>query len=105
VAIRLFQAVALALLLPLAMPVRADERTVKSRVPPIYPEIVKRMKISGVVIVDATVARDGKVTDAKVVRGNCALGPAAEEAVRKWRFVPSDAQSTVTVAIGFSLGQ
>lgn len=104
-AIRMFQVVALALLLPLAIPVRAEERAVKSRVPPVYPEIAKRMKISGVVIVDATVAPDGKVSDTKVVRGNSALGPAAEEAVRKWRFVPADTPSTVTVAISFSLGQ
>ena len=42
----LFQAAVLALGLAMAMPARAaDFRAVKSRVPPVYPEIAKRMKI------------------------------------------------------------
>jgi TonB family protein len=83
----------------------ADERAIKSRVAPIYPEIAKRMKISGVVVIQATVEPDGKVSDAKAVSGNHALSPAAEEAVRKWRFAPADAQSTVTVEVTFALAQ
>ena len=100
----LFRAAALALLLAMAIPARAaDERAVKSRVAPVYPEIARRMKIAGVVTVQATVDPDGKVTDAKAVSGNRALSPAAEEAVRKWRFAPADATSTVTVEITFAL--
>jgi len=102
----LFRAAALALLLAMAIPARAaDERGVKSRVAPVYPEIARRMRISGVVTVQATVDPDGKVTDAKAVSGNRALSPAAEDAVRKWRFVPADATSTVTVEITFALSQ
>ena len=33
----------------------AEERAVKSRVAPVYPELAKRMKIMGVVKVEATV--------------------------------------------------
>jgi TonB family protein len=102
----LFQAAALALLLAMAIPARAaNDRAVKSRVAPVYPEIAKRMKISGVVTVQATVDPEGKVTDAKAVSGNRALSPAAEEAVRKWRFAPADAQSTVMVEVTFALSQ
>lgn len=101
-----YHAAALALILAMALPTRAaDERAVKSRVMPIYPEIAKHMKISGVVSVVATVEPDGKVSDAKAVSGNHALSPAAEEAVRKWRFVPADTQSTVTVEVNFALAQ
>jgi TonB family protein len=48
---------------------------------------------------------DGQVSQAKAVSGNRALCPAAEDAVRKWRFAPADAQSTVTVEITFTLAQ
>ena len=100
----LFQATALTLLLATAMPARAgDGRAVKSRVAPLYPEIAKRMKISGVVRVEAIVAADGTVTDAKAVSGNRTLCPAAEDAVRKWKSVPADAPSTITVEITFAL--
>jgi TonB family protein len=103
--IRLFQAAALALLLSLALPARAEERGIKVRVAPVYPEIAKRMRISGVVRVEVTVDPDGKVTDAKAISGNHALCTAAEDAVRRWRFAPGDAQSTVTVDITFTLAQ
>jgi len=103
--IRLFHTAALALLLSLALPARAEERGIKVRVAPVYPEIAKRMRISGVVRVEVTVDPDGKVIDAKAVSGNRALCTAAEDAVRRWRFVPADAQYTVTVDITFTLAQ
>jgi TonB family protein len=102
---RWLQAAALALMVALAIPARADDRAVKSKVAPVYPEIAKRMKISGVVKVEATVDAEGKVTDIKTLSGNRALSPAAEEAVRKWRFVPADAPSTVNVEVNFALAQ
>ncbi len=102
---RLFQAAALALVVSMAMPgMAADERAIKSRVAPVYPEIAKRMKITGVVKIEATVDPGGKVTDVKTLSGNRMLSPAAEDAVRKWRFAPAAAQSTVPVDINFDLG-
>ena len=81
----------------------AEERAVKSRVAPVYPEIAKRMKIMGVVKVEATVDADGKVTDAKAINGSHTLSPAAEDAVRKWKFVPGAGTETVNVEIKFEL--
>ena len=79
----------------------ADERHVEKRVSPVYPEIAKRMRIGGVVHVEATVAADGSVTAAKATSGNKMLSGAAEEAVKHWKFVPGDSQSTVGVDINF----
>jgi TonB family protein len=103
---RLFQAAALALLVALALPARAaDDRAVKSRVAPVYPELAKRMKIGGVIRIEATVDPEGTVVDTKTVSGNHMLSVAAEEAVRKWRFVPGAAQSTVEVTVNFAVAQ
>jgi TonB family protein len=95
----------LALLIAIALPAHAEERAVKSRVSPVYPEIAKRMKITGIVKVEATVEPDGKVSDVKTVSGNHALAPAAEDAVRKWRFAPAPAASTVNVDVSFVLAE
>jgi len=104
--VRLFQAATVALLLAMSIPGRAAEgRAIKSRVAPVYPELAKRMRISGVVRVEATVDPNGKVTAAKAVSGNHTLGPAAEEAVSKWKYAPAEAPSTVEVDINFALGQ
>jgi len=103
---RLFHAAALALVVFMAMPARAaDDRAIKSRVAPAYPEIAKRMKIGGAVKVEATVDAQGKVTDAKAVSGNRMLTLAAEDAVRQWKFAPGSSDSTVNVEINFSIGQ
>ncbi len=100
------KATALALLLALALPAcAATERAVKSKFPPVYPELAKRMRIAGQVKVEATVDPDGKVTGVKSLSGNSALQSAAEDAVRKWKFVAGDGTATVNVEVNFSLSQ
>jgi TonB family protein len=96
-------AILAAFLLVLAVPGHAEtERAVKSRVAPVYPEIAKRMRVSGLVTLRAIVDPKGKVTDVKPVSGNQMLSMAAQEAVYKWRFEPGPAESTVTVQINFA---
>jgi TonB family protein len=85
----------------LALPAHADDRRVEKRVPPVYPEIAKRMHIFGIVHVEATVAPDGSVTSTKATTGNKMLSPAAEDAVKRWKFVPGDSQSTVCIDVNF----
>jgi TonB family protein len=92
-----------ALLLVSTLTLHAEDRAVKSRVAPIYPEIAKRMGITGVVQIQATVAPDGKVTAVKTLSGNHMLASAAEDAVQRWRFVPGDSESTVNVDLNFTL--
>jgi TonB family protein len=84
-----------------ATPGHADDRRVEKRVPPVYPEIAKRMRIAGIVHVEATVAPDGTVMTVKTTAGNKMLSPAAEDAVKRWKFVPGDSQSTVGIDINF----
>lgn len=100
---RLGSLVLLALLGMATVSAHADERAVKSRVAPIYPELAKRMRISGVVNVDATVDAAGKVTDVKATSGNRLLSSAAEDAVRKWKFTSGVGTAVVHVAINFEL--
>ena len=104
--VRLFQVAALALRLAMAIPGRAaDDRAIKTRVAPVYPELAKRMRITGVVRVEATVDPAGKVTAVKSLSGSHVLCPAAEDAVSKWKYAPADAASTEEVSINFALGQ
>jgi len=99
---KFLQAVAFALSLVLAIPLRAgDERAVKSRVPPVYPEIARRMHVGGEVKLEATVDAQGKVKDVKTVSGNRMLAEAAEDAVRQWKFAPGEGEATVNVSIDF----
>ncbi len=100
---RLAQVAVLGILVALALPASAaDARAVKSRYPAAYPEIAKRMRVSGVVRLAVTVDAEGKVTDVKPLSGNLMLSTAATEAVRKWRFEPGS-ESTEEIALNFNL--
>jgi protein TonB len=73
-------------------------------VPPVYPAIARASRQEGTVILEATIARDGRVLRARVLRSNVLFDQAAIDAVRQWRFttptlngVPVDVLMTVTV--------
>ena len=100
------QAAALMLIFTFGLSARAsDDRAVKSRVAPVYPEIAKRMHIAGEVRLEATVDAQGKVKDVKPVSGNHMLECAAEDAVRQWKFAPGAGDSEVPVTVNFALSQ
>lgn len=77
-------------------------RAVISKVAPVYPELARRMHVSGTVVVHVTVAPDGSVSDAKVESGHALLSPAAADAVKRWRFEPGSETSDMTVDVNFS---
>jgi len=102
--VKLFRATALALVVAMAIPALAsDSRTIKSKVAPIYPDLARRMKVEGVVNVEATVDPDGKVQSTKTLSGNAILAPAAEDAVSKWRFESASATSKEKIDVNFVL--
>jgi len=69
-------------------------RRAKARVQPLYPELARKMSISGTVKVEVTVAPNGTVKEARIVGGHPVLANAALDAARKWRFEPASAEST-----------
>jgi TonB family protein len=83
----------------------AEDRKVEHRVPPVYPELAKRMKISGVVKVAVTVAADGSVLKAQAQGGNRMLAPAAEDAVRRWKFATGTGEATMEVDVNFQMAE
>jgi TonB family protein len=80
-------------------------RRAKSKVEPIYPELARKMNISGVVKVQVVVAPNGTVKEAKVVGGHPLLANAALDAVKKWRFEPGPAESSGVVDFKFEAHQ
>ena len=58
------------------------------RVEPDYPEIALVTKITGLVILEATVGEDGAVQSVRVLRSVKFLDQAAIDAVKQWRYSP-----------------
>ena len=77
-------------------------------VQPVYPAAAKSARVSGVVIVEATIGADGKVIDAKVLRSVPMLDQSALDAVKQWEFTPTllngkPVPVVMTVTINFKL--
>lgn len=70
---------------------------------PRYPELARRARLGGVVIVEAVIDRDGNVVDPRVVKPMpLGLSEAAIEAVRQWRYKPATMNGR-PVAVFFTL--
>lgn len=76
-------------------------RKVKSKVSPSYPEIARRMNISGTVKLVVVVSPNGAVKSTKVLGGHPLLVSAAEEAVKKWKFETAPAEDSGVVEFTF----
>ncbi len=86
------------------MPAKGQEeltRKVKTRVEPVYPDIARRMNITGTVKVAVVVGSNGTVKSTKVVGGHPLLVNAALDAVKKWKFEPASQEDSGIVEFKF----
>lgn len=59
------------------------------RVAPVYPELARRARIQGRVLLQVNVDETGNVTEVRIVSGKPLLVKAAEEAVKQWKYSPT----------------
>ena len=79
------------------------------RVEPVYPELAKRARVEGRVLLAATVDEEGNVSEIRVIAGHPLLVEAALSAVRQWKYSPTllngepvPVITTVTVRFSFA---
>lgn len=81
-------------------PATENGRKVVRKVEPRYPDIARRMNLSGTVRVVAVVAPDGSVIKVEPMGGSPILMEAAETAVSRWKYAPGS-ESRETVELRF----
>ena len=59
------------------------------RVEPVYPDLARRVRIEGTVILEAVLGTDGRLHEIRVLSGHPLLAPAALDAVRRWVYHPA----------------
>lgn len=69
---------------------------VVNKVAPAYPPVARQLRLTGDVEVDVTINTEGKVEDAKVVKGNSVFSAATVDAVKKWEFKPFQVQGKIS---------
>jgi TonB family protein len=77
------------------------KRKVKTRISPIYPDLAKRMNVTGKVKIEVVIAPDGHVKSTRVVGGHPLLVQSCQDAVKEWKFTPAGEESTQIVEFDF----
>jgi protein TonB len=57
-------------------------------VQPAYPPLARQARISGTVVLQASIGKDGNIQNLRTVSGHPMLAPAAIEAVKQWKYRP-----------------
>jgi TonB family protein len=78
-----------------------SKRKVRSKTAPAYPDLAKRMNVSGKVKIEVVVTPDGRVKSTRVVGGHPLLVQACQDAVKEWKFAPASEETTQVVEFDF----
>jgi protein TonB len=78
--------------------------------PPVYPPIARAARVSGTVVLGATISKSGATQDIRVISGPTMLRQAAVEALRGWRYRPyllnnAPVDISTTVSVIFALNR
>ena len=87
-----------------------SQKLLLSKVGAVYPPIAKAARVSGTVVLQATVSRAGAIENLRVVSGPAMLQQSALNAVRQWHYRPyllnnAPVEVDTTVNVVFSLNQ
>ena len=77
------------------------KRKVKSKTAPTYPELARRMNVSGKVRIEVIITPDGHVRSTRVLGGHPLLVQVCQDAVKEWKFFPSPEETTQIVEFDF----
>ena len=77
---------------------------------PVYPDIARKARVEGTVILESVLDTSGNVTQLRVIRSVPLLDQAALDAVRQWRYTPTvyagrPVSVLMTITIRFTLNQ
>jgi TonB family protein len=77
------------------------KRQAKRLLTPQYPELAKKLNLSGTVRIEVTISPDGTVKHTRVLGGHPLLAASAEEAAQKSTFEPGPKETTETIEFKF----
>jgi TonB family protein len=79
-----------------------SKRKVKTKVAPSYPELAKRMNVTGRVKIEVIITPDGRVKSTRALGGHPLLVQACLDAVKEWKFVAAPEETTQVVEFEFN---
>jgi periplasmic protein TonB len=78
------------------------------KINPTYPPLAKQARISGAVVLQAEISKDGSIQNLHVLSGHPMLVPSALEAVKQWKYKPyilngEPVEVETTITVNFTL--
>lgn len=77
------------------------KRKLKTKSAVTYPEIARRMNITGKVKIEVVIAPDGRVRSARAIGGHPILVQSCLETVKDWKYEPAGDETTQIVEFEF----
>jgi TonB family protein len=68
---------------------------------PEFPDIAKKMKLTGVVKIEVLIGADGEIKASNVVGGHPILADAAQKALKKWKYAPGNSETKALLEFKF----
>jgi len=81
----------------------AEARKLRKSVKPTYPEMALKMRVEGIVKLEAVVGKDGNVSNVIVVSGPTLLKAAAVDCVKQWQYEPATDTTLVGIDVNFRI--
>jgi len=78
------------------------KRKVKTKVAPVYPDLARRMNVTGRVKIEVIITPDGRVKSTRAMGGHPLLVHACLDAVKEWKFVAASEETTQVIEFEFS---
>jgi len=78
-----------------------SKRKIKVKTSPTYPELARRMNVSGKVKIEIIITPDGHVRSSRVIGGHPLLVQSCQDAVKEWKFVPAPEETTQVIEFDF----
>jgi TonB family protein len=77
-----------------------SRKAVSKPVPP-YPEVARKLHLSGVVKVQVVIGTDGRIKETNVIGGHPLLVNAVEETLKNWKYAPASGETTTQLEFNF----
>ena len=78
------------------------KRKIKTKVAPSYPELARRMNVTGRVKIEVIITSDGRVKSTRALGGHPLLVQACLDAVKEWKFVAAPEETTQVIEFEFT---
>ena len=77
------------------------KRKPKTKTAPTYPELARRMNVSGKVKIEVIITPDGHVRSSRVIGGHPLLVQSCQDAVKEWKFFPAPEETMQIIEFDF----